>query len=227
MSDQDGTVRVLLADEQSLFRQALRVALETQPHLTVVAEAATGCQAAMEAVRVSADVAIMSSRLPHCDGIEATMRIGQDLPNCRVLILSQEADQRSLIEALEAGAAGFLTKDSPLHELIHAVEAVHRGETMVPPWMLGSLLAELIGRRREEAQAWQLVAALTRREREVLFLLADGKDHNAVASELVISPETARTHIQNVLGKLGVHSRLEASTFVSRYGLLRELVEAE
>jgi DNA-binding NarL/FixJ family response regulator len=227
MDDHEGTVRILLADEQSLFRQALRVALESQPHLAVVAEAATGCQAAIEAARTSADVAVMSSRLPHCDGIEATMRIGQEVPRCRVLILADQADQQSLLEALEAGAAGFLSKDSPLHELIHAVEAVHRGETLVPSWMLGSLLSELIRRRREEAQAWQLVGALTRREREVLFLLADGKDHNGIAAALVISPETARTHIQNVLAKLGVHSRLEAAAFVARYGLLRELVEAE
>jgi len=220
-------VRVLLADEQSLFRQALHVALESQPHLVVVAQAESGCQAAIRARHTAPDVAVLSATLPHCDGIEATLRIRQEGQNCRILVLAEREDQASLLEALEAGANGYLSKDSPLHDLIHAVEAIHRGETLVPPWMLGGLLSELIRRRREGARALQVIASLTRREREVLALLAEGRDHNAIAQELVISPETARTHIQNILGKLNVHSRLEAAAFVGRYGILQGLVGAE
>jgi DNA-binding NarL/FixJ family response regulator len=226
MEHGEGPVRILIADEHSLFRQALRVALESQPHLHVVAETQTGCQAAMEARRLHPDVALLSLSLPHCDGVEATLRLQQEAPDCRSLVLAEQEDLETLLEALEAGARGYLSKNSPLHDLIHAVEAIHRGETLIPPWMLGPLLGALIRRRRDDTRALQQAAWLTRREREVLALLARGKDHNGIARELVISPETARTHIQNILSKLGVHSRLEAAAFVSRYGLLGELAEA-
>ena len=217
-------VRILLADEQSLFREAMKVVLESQPDLRVVAEASSGCQAAMEAARTSPNVAVLSATLPHCDGIEATLRILDEADGCRVLVLSEQEDQQILLDALEAGACGYMTKESPLRELIEAVRAVHRGETLIPSWMLGSLLKVLIRRRREAARAMQLISSLTRREREVLALLTGGAGHDAIAERLVISPETARTHIQNVITKLGVHSRLEAAAYVRRNGI--ELAEA-
>jgi len=226
MGHDKSLVRILIADESSMFRQALRVALESQPHLRVVAETETGCQAALEARRLSPDVAVVSLGLPHCDGIEATLRVQQDAPDCRVLVLAEHEDLETLLEALEAGATGYLSKDSPLHELLHAVQAIHRGEAQVPPWMLRSLLAALIQRRRDDSRALQRAGWLTRREREVLALLARGKNNNAIAQELVISPETARTHSQNILSKLGVHSRLEAAAFVARHGILDELAGA-
>src|SRR5919106_687622 len=147
-------VRILLADGQSLFREAVKVVLESESDVEVVAEARDG---------------------------------------------------------LEAGASGYLTKESPLAELIDAARAIHRGETLIPRRMLGALLARLIRRRREQDEALRRMSKLTRREKEVLALLAGGGDNDAIAQALVISPQTARTHIQNVLGKLGVHSRLEAA----------------
>jgi len=225
--DGEEPVRILLADEQSLFRQALQVALESQPHLCVVAEAETGCQAAVEARRTCPDVAVLSATLPGCDGIGAALRIRQEVEDCRILVLAEAEDQQALLEALEVGASGYLSKNSPLHDLIHAVEAIERGETLVPPWMLGGLLSALIRRRREESKALQLVAGLTRRQREVLALLAEGRDQIGIAQELFISPETARSHIQNILGKLNVHSRLEAAAFVSRFGIIHDLAGAE
>lgn len=226
--ERDGAnIRVLVADEQSLFREALRAALESQSSMDVVAEAQTGCQAAMEVKRTGPDVAVLSVTLPHCDGIEATLRIHQEIPDCRILVLAGEEDQKSLVEAIEAGATGYLSKDSPLLDLIEAVRVVHRGEMLVPPWMLGGLLATLIRRRREQRAALQRIATLTRRESEVLALLAQGTDYKGIARELVISPETARTHIKNVLIKLDLHSRPEAAAFVRRYDLLEDLVGAK
>ena len=150
--------------------------------------------------------------------------IKERVPNCRILVLSSREDYRALIEILDAGASGYLTKASPLADLIHATRAVHQGDMLVPPKMLGPLLAGLLRRRKEQDRAYEVVSQLTRREREVLALVAEGADNRAIAETLVISPQTARTHIQNILNKLSVHSRLAAAAFVTQNGIMRELV---
>jgi len=222
VADQPSQLRILLADEQSLFREAVRVVLESEADLVVVAEARDGLQAVAEAERTTPDIALLDVNLPNCNGVRATTLIKERVPDCRVLVLAGEEDQRTLISALEAGANGYLTKESPLGELISAT----RGETLIPSRMLGILLATLIRRRREQGEALRRMSKLTRREKEVLGLLSAGSDNDAIAQKLVISPETARTHIQNVLAKLGVHSRLEAAAFVVQNGLQDELIGA-
>ncbi|HYY08432.1 MAG TPA: response regulator transcription factor [Actinomycetota bacterium] len=225
MSDQDRpAIRVLLADGQSLFREAMKVVLETQADFQVVAEAADGMHAVAEAERIEPDLALVDSELPNGDGIRTTRMIADRTPTCRILFMSQHEDDRGLISSLEAGATGFVTKGSPIGELMEVARRVHRGETTIPPQMLGTLLASLIKSKREHDDALRRLAKLTRREREVLALLAQGADNEGIAQPLVISPETARTHVQNVLGKLGVHSRLEAAAFVIQNGLVDELV---
>jgi DNA-binding NarL/FixJ family response regulator len=223
VADGDGVIRVMLADEQSLFREAVKVVLSGEADLTVVGEARDGLQAIAEAERVHPDVALLDADLPNCDGIRATQQISTRVPECRVIVFSAQEDELVLVRALEAGASGYLSKESPLVDLIAATRAVHRGEALVPPRMLGTLLQSLIQRRRERDEALKRMAALTRREREVLALLAQGADNDAIAQELVISSETARTHVQNLLGKLGVHSRLEAAAFVTQNGILDSL----
>lgn len=220
-------VRILLADGHSLFREAVRAVLESEDDLQVVAEARDGLQAVSEAERTRPHIALLDSALPNCDGIKATALIKERVDCCRILVLSDEEDRMTLIDAMGAGASGYLTKEYPLADLIEATRALHRGETMVPPRMLGGLLAHLIRRRRETDDALKSMGKLTRREREVLALLADGSDNDAIAQALVISPQTARTHIQNVLGKLGVHSRLEAAAFVIQNGIQADLAGAE
>lgn len=200
--------------------------LETQSDMEVVGEARNGAQAIAEAEALTPDLAILDVNLPDCDGIRATHLIRERVPGCRVMLLAPEDDHNLLVDALEAGASGYLTKGSPLGELIDAARAVHGGETLVPRRMLGGLLAGLIRRRRAEDEASRRMAGLTKREREVLALLAQGADNDAIAQALVISPQTARTHIQNVLGKLGVHSRLEAAAFVIQNRILEELAGA-
>lgn len=223
----DESIRVVLADEQALFREAVRVVLSSEGDLDVVGEARDGYQALGEVERLRPDVAIVDVGLPNCDGIRTTALIQERVPECRVVVVSDEDDVRALIAALEAGARGFLTKEHALSDLIQATRMVHRGETFVPPRMLGSLITRLLRRRREQDEAYRRLSRLTRREREVLALLAQGGDNHVIAQRLVISPQTARTHIQNVLAKLGVHSRLEAAAFVARNGIHHELVEAE
>jgi DNA-binding NarL/FixJ family response regulator len=214
---------VLLADEQSLFREASRVVLESLGNLEVVADAGDGLTCVSEAERTHPDVAFISIDLPGYDGIRAAALIRERLPECAVVLLARDEELQTLVAALEAGVSGFLTKDCPLSELIEAARAVSRGETLIPKPMLGPLLGKLIRRRRQQDEALTALDRLTRREREILALLAQGADNQSIAQDLVISPETARTHIQKVLGKLGVHSRLEAAAFVVRNGLLEEL----
>lgn len=216
-------MRILLADEQSLFREAVRVVIESEGDFEVVAEARDGLQAVAEAERTAPDVALLAASLPNCDGLRAASMIRQRFPTCQVVIMSNKEEPGVLERALEVGARGYLTKGSPLTELLDVTRAVHRGETLVPPKMLGDLLGRLMRRRYEQDEVLQRIARLTRRERDVLSLLAGGARTESIAKTLVISPQTARTHIQNILGKLGVHSRLEAAALVNQTGMLAGL----
>jgi DNA-binding NarL/FixJ family response regulator len=219
-------IRILLADEHALFREAMRAVLDTADDLNVVAEARNALEVISEAERTLPRVAILDSDLPMSEAPQTTSMIKDRVPDCRVLVLSSREDHRALIEILDAGASGYLTKASPLADLIQATRAVHRGDMLVPPQMLGPLLAGLLRRRKEQDSAYKRVSLLTRREREVLALVAEGSDNRTIAETLVISPQTARTHIQNILNKLSVHSRLAAAAFVTQNGIMRELVSA-
>jgi DNA-binding NarL/FixJ family response regulator len=219
----EGVVRILLADEHSLFREAVRVAMESEPAIEVVAEARSGRQAVAEAARARPDVAILDASLQDFDVIRTMIGIRAEAPETRILVVAGEEDQGTLFDVLETGASGYMTKGSPLAELVDAVQALVRGDTLVPPRMLGALLDRLMLRKKEHALAVRRLSQLTRREREVLGHLAEGGNNDTIAQALVISPDTARTHVQNVLSKLGVHSRLEAVAFVRRSGILRDL----
>jgi DNA-binding NarL/FixJ family response regulator len=225
VSDVQPTLSVLLADEQALFRDALGVALERENDIEVVAAVSDGIRAVSEVKRLLPDVVLLSAALPGCDGLTATRLISEHVPGCKVLVLTAVEDDRVLVDALEAGARGYLSKQSTLVDLVGAVHSVHRSETLVPPKMLSAAFARLIDHRREQDSALRLLDRLTARQREVLRLLADGAGNDAIAAELSISPDTARTHIQMIIRKLEVHSRLEAAVFVTRNRLLDELSE--
>ena len=216
-------MRILLADHQSLFREGIRAVLDDEADMEVVAEAQDGPGALAEAERTRPDVAFLDSMLGGCTGVEATRMLTQRVASCRVVLLSPRGDLEELIEVIDAGARGYLTKAAPMEEVLEAARAVDRGETVVPPRMLGDLLDELTGRRRVDDEATRQLSKLTPREREVLALVAEGADNRAIADYLAISPQTAKTHVHNLLGKLGMHSRLEAVAFVSRHGVMGRL----
>ena len=218
---------MLIADGQSLFREAMRAIIDAEPDLQVVAEAGTGLQAVEAAVRTDPDVAILYAGLQSTDAIRTIGLLRERVPECRVLILAGEEHHGTLAASVEAGASGFLTKGSPLAEVLEATRAVSRGETVIPPRMLGGLLSRLTTRKRERDLAQERLDRLTHREREVLSLLARGADNETIGAALVISPHTARTHIQNILNKLGAHSRLEATAFFFRNANLEELVDED
>jgi DNA-binding NarL/FixJ family response regulator len=220
-------IRLLLADSQSLFREAVRAVLADGGEIDVVAEAGDGRGALGEAVRHEPDVAIVDSDLPNGDGISTTRAIRQNVPSCSVIFLAPGDAPAIVLAAVEAGATAFLTRETPLRGLVEATRAVCRGEAYIPPHLLRELLSRLVERRQDRDLALRRLGRLTRREREVLALLAKGADNDRIALALVISPETARTHVQNLLGKLEVHSRLEAAAFVAQRGLLEELEPVE
>jgi DNA-binding NarL/FixJ family response regulator len=218
-------IRVLLADKQALFREAVKIVLEAQRDFSVVAEAGDALNAVAEAKRTRPHVALVDAELPKLTVEELTRTIKSSVPECAVVLLSPRAELETLVSSMEAGASGYLTKDSGLDQLVEATRAVHGGETRVPSMMLGPLLGRLIHRRRDEDEAMSKLSRLTRREREVLALMMQGADNAVIAQALTISPETARTHIQNILRKLGLHSRLEAVAFVSGNGSVNRLVQ--
>jgi len=219
----EGRSRILIADEQSLFREALSVGLRREARIDVVAEASNGLQAVTESERTQPNVAVLDAALPNRDGISTIAALKRRVPDCRVLILSDQEDLSVLLRALEAGASGYLPKDRPLDEFVEAVLAVGRGEVAVPRGMLGPLIDRLLRRRKVQDEAVRRVSRLSRRERQVLLLLSRGAGNDGIAQTLIISPQTARTHVQNVLGKLGVHSRLEAAALVRTTGISEEL----
>lgn len=218
-----GNIRILLADQHLLFREAIKMVVGTEGGLEVVAEAQDSAQAAAAAARVRPDIALVDADLRSRQGVHAAALIADKAKDCRIVVLGEEGDQATLVEAVEVGARGYLTKQMPLGELIDAIRAIHNGETLIPRPMLGALLSSLLARRGERDAARSRMAQLTRREREVLSLLARGANNQLIASTLFISPNTARTHVQNLMPKLGVHSRLEAAAFVTQSGLLKDL----
>jgi DNA-binding NarL/FixJ family response regulator len=219
--------RVLVADAHSLFREAVCAALRNEPDMVVVAQAGDGLEAISEVRRTTPDVVVLDVDLPNCDGVRATRTIKEQIPTCRILLLAAEEDHGILAEGVRSGANGYLVKTSSLEDLIAAIRSVHNGETLIPAHMLGQLLEGLVVRRRSQDLAIRRLSRLTTREREVLSLLARGGDNDSIAQALVISPQTARTHIQNVLVKLGVHSRLEAAALAIQDGLVADFAESE
>ena len=212
-------VRIVLASEQILFRDAVRSVMESEPDLEMVGEAADGWRAVEECERARPDVLLLDAHIRNSNAVRTTAVVVDRIPSCRVLILSNTDDHNSLLRALEAGASGYLSKDSELDELIGAARAIHHGRTHVPPHMLGPLLSSLIASTKQREDAILKMIRLTRREREVLAILTEGGDNTTIARKLVISPRTAKTHIQSVLSKLGLHSRLEAAAFARRVGV--------
>ena len=222
--DGNGEVRVLLAEPQLLLREAVRVALGDASDIEVVAEASDGVEAVEAAKITKPDVALIDAVMPRRDCLQTTRMIAEAVPRCRVVILSGREDEGLMMEALEAGASGYLTDEAALGDLVEATKAVFRGEALVPPRLLAGLLNKLMRHRRERDNAIFLLSQLTRRERQVLAMVARGADNRAIAGALGITQDTARTHIQNLLAKLRVHSRLEAAAFAARSGLSEDLL---
>lgn len=214
-------IRVVLVGGHFLFRQAVRAALEGEPDILVVGEAATEEEAVTELDRGSPDVVVLDATLGPGAAVSTIACIAERVGRCGVVFIATSTDDPPVADLIEAGARAYLSTDAALADLIDCVRAVHRGEVMIPPLLLGPLLADLLDRCRNQREAFEVLDRLTAREREVLLLLASGADNRTIARALRISVGTARTHVQNLLSKLGVHSRADAAAFVRRTDLVR------
>jgi DNA-binding NarL/FixJ family response regulator len=209
--------RVLIVDDQPLMRAGFKSVLEASGQVDVVGEAATGAEAIEQARRLDPDVVLMDVRMPDMDGIEATRR----MPQQKVLILTTFGLDEYIIEALRAGASGFLLKDAPVDDLLGAVRAVAAGDAQLSPAVTKRLLDQVARRLpaavdRNDAPLEELTA----REREVLRLLAVGMSNAEIAEALVVSEATVKTHVSSVLGKLGLRDRVQAVIYAYENGLV-------
>ncbi|MGY1985678.1 response regulator [Blastococcus sp. SYSU DS0669] len=215
------TIRVLLVDDQPLLRTGFRLILQTESDIEVVGEAADGEVALAQARALHPDVVLMDIRMPRMDGVEATRRLGElDTPP-RVLVLTTYDLDEYVVESLRAGASGFLLKDVPADDLVEAVRVVHRGEAVVAPRVTRRLLdrfARQLPATTTTAPA--PLAQLTEREHQVLLLVARGLSNAEIARELVLSETTVKTHVSNVLMKLGLRDRVQAVVLAYERGLV-------
>ena len=196
----------------------MRAALEEVAIFTVVGEAHVARESLALCQRVAPDVAIINME-GHGDWLRAAESISENIHGCDVLVLTDVEDEALLVKAVQAGATGYLSHGCSLTDLIEAVQALYRGEVLIPPRMLRGLLMTLLSGRRHQDDALRKAARLTTREREVLAMLGAGGNNDTIAAALVISPQTARTHVRNLLIKLELHSRLEAAAFATKIGL--------
>jgi len=205
------TIRIVLADDHSVVRQGLRMFLSLDPELEVIGEAANGEEAVRMAHELTPDVVLMDMLMPVMDGIEATRKIRAELPDTEVIALTSVLEDNAVVGAVKAGAIGYLLKDTQADELCRAIKAAAAGQVQLSPQAAARLMREV--RAPDSPQS------LTEREVDVLRLLAGGRANKEIARELTIGEKTVKTHVSNILMKLGVQSRTQAALYAAQIGL--------
>jgi two-component system, NarL family, response regulator LiaR len=207
------TIRILLADDHAVVRQGLKMFLALDDELEVIGEAENGAEALELARKLSPDVVLMDLLMPVMDGITAIGHIRKELPDVEVIALTSVLEDASVVGAVRAGAIGYLLKDTEADSLRRSIRAAAQGQVQLSPAAAARLMREM---RQPEQQA----EALTERETDVLKLLAVGRANKEIARDLMIGEKTVKTHVSNILGKLGVQSRTQAALHAVRAGLV-------
>lgn len=205
-------ITLLIVDDHSVVRQGLRMFLSADPDLEIVGEARDGAQAVRLAHQLHPDVVLMDLRMPGMDGISATATIRRELPDTEVVALTSVLEDISVVEAVRAGAIGYLLKDTEAPELRRAIKAAAAGQVQLSPEAAARLMREIANDTNPQP--------LTDRERDVLVLLAQGSSNKDIAKQLTIGEQTVKTHIGHILSKLGVSSRTQAALYAVRAGLV-------
>jgi DNA-binding NarL/FixJ family response regulator len=205
------TIRIVIADDHLVVRQGLRMFLSDDPEIEILGEAADGAQAVQLARELKPDVVLMDMMMPVLDGIAATSRIRQELPETEVIAITSVLEDEAVVGAIKAGAIGYLLKDANPEELRRAIRAAAGGQVHLDPKAAARLVREV--RAPESPQA------LTERETDVLRLLAAGKANKEIAAALSIGEQTVKTHVSNILGKLGIQSRTQAALYAAQMGM--------
>ncbi len=217
--DERPAVRVLVVDDQRLMRTGIASLLEIQDGLEIVGMAANGQEAIEQAVSLQPDVILMDVRMPIMDGVAATAHIRRQLPDCQVLMLTTFDDEEYVLEALRAGACGYLLKDIPAHDLARAILAAHQGIYQLDPAVASKVVNALRTKPEPHVQD-AAIEGLTQREIEVLRLIAKGASNREIAEALAISEGTVKNHISNILSSLGLRDRTQAAIFAKENNLL-------
>ena len=212
-------IRVLLADDHTLFRKGLDTLLKQIEGIEVIGEAANGEEAMSQAQELVPDVILMDIKMPIINGIEATKRILQENPHIGIILVTMFDDPESVFSGMRAGARGYVLKEAEPEQLQWAIEAANRGEVILCP-VIAKKLLEQFGREPEGQPAGLSYEALTQRELEVLQRAADGLSNKEIADKLVISEKTAKNHIANIFSKLQVNDRTQAILYALRKGLV-------
>ena len=215
---QTNDVRVLLVDDHDLFRTGLRTLLEEQG-IEVVGEAADGAQALEIIGEAAPDVVLMDLNMPGVRGVEATQRIVSASPLTRVVVLTISDQDSDILDAILAGACGYLLKDASIHDLLRGIRAAAHGESLISPHIAAKVLQRVRASNTVPQAADTVQAQLSGREIEVLKLIANGKDNAEIARELVISPKTGKNHISNILVKLQIDNRIQPAVYAVRSGI--------
>jgi NarL family two-component system response regulator LiaR len=220
MSGQD-PVRVLLVDDHAIVRDGIRSLLTTEPDIRVIGEAGNGRDGVRMAEELQPDVILMDLVMSEMGGIEATRRIMVSQPRARILVLTSFDAEEKVFPAIKAGAMGYLLKDSDSADLVRAIHQVHRGESSLDPRIARKVLREMWAEPRPEPHTARdaTVEPLTQREVEVLKLVAQGLSNDEIAQRLVVAERTVRTHVSNILGKLHLANRTQATLYALREGL--------
>jgi len=215
-------LRVLLADDHALFREGLAGIIARQPDMEVVGEAGDGLEAIVKARELVPDLILMDVTMPGCDGIEATRRIKQELPAVTIVMLTVRDEEEKLFQAIKSGAQGYLLKDIHAREMLDLLKGAVRGEAAITPVLAGRMLEEFrrLGQLAHEIPEEESVA-LTRREQEVLSLVAERATDREIAEALSVSLSTVKSHIRNILAKLHVSSRREAARYARHKDRIR------
>jgi DNA-binding NarL/FixJ family response regulator len=208
--------RILLADDHAMVRRGLRLVLDSEPDLEVVAEAGDGAEAVEKALGDSVDLAVLDVTMPRLTGIQAAGELHRRKPEVRTLILSMHDNEQYFFEALKAGAAGYVLKSSADRDLVEACRAAMRGEPFLYPGAVTALIRDFLAREDSGGE----LEPLTPRELEILKLIAEAHSTREIAEVLVISPKTVERHRANILGKLGMRDRVELTRYAIRRGLI-------
>ncbi|MFN2188587.1 MAG: response regulator [Candidatus Promineifilaceae bacterium] len=212
-------IKVLLAEDHTLVRKGLRLLLDEAEEIDVVAEASNGRQALALADERKPDVLIMDISMPSLSGLEATRQLCDRQPDAKVLMLTVHSEAEYIIQALRAGASGYLLKEAAPTELIRAIKTIHQGEAYLSPSISRKVIQDYV-EKTEILQAASRFESLTNREREVLQLIAEGNSTKDIARELSISAKTVRTHHNHLIEKLGIDSTAELTLYALRHGLI-------
>ena len=209
-------VRIVIADDQSLFRSGLAHLLREDPRVDVVGEASNGEEAVRLAVELSPDLVLMDLKMPRLDGVEATQRLAREAPSVKVLILTSFETDGYVLQALRAGASGYLLKDSERDAIVNSILAVAAGERVIASAVANRVVDMLTGNTTGK----EYYDGLTRRELEILRLMAAGMANKQIAYQLKISEKTARNHVSNMYEKLNIHDRAQVALYAVRKGLV-------